>query len=111
MLLLYFVAVPGALVVRRPLLAFHYAFARSLEDVVALSLLRAAAVTLAYWSGAGAKRHKCVPCIFPPIRVSLDQAHYRNTASKSDSHTARFSGMLRITAWATHLQQAQFHPS
>lgn len=68
MLLLYFVAVPGALVVRRPLLAFHYAFARSLEDVVALSLLRAAAVTLAYWSGAGAKRHKCVPCIFPPMR-------------------------------------------
>lgn len=60
MLLMYFVAVPGALVVRRPLPGFRYAFARSLEDVVALSLLRAGAVTLAYWSGAGAKRHKCV---------------------------------------------------
>mmetsp|Transcript_535 Transcript_535/g.1611 ORF Transcript_535/g.1611 Transcript_535/m.1611 type:complete len:721 (+) Transcript_535:147-2309(+) len=58
MLLMYFVAVPGALVVRRPLPGFRYAFARSLEDVVALSLLRAGAVTLAYWSGAGAKRHK-----------------------------------------------------
>lgn len=58
MLLLYLCTVPGALIVRASLLHFHYDFSRSLEDVVAVSLLRAAAVSIAYCSGAGAHQHR-----------------------------------------------------
>jgi len=58
MLLLYFVVVPGALLVRRPADGWRYAFDRSLEDVVALSLARGLAVTVSYFSGAGAKHHR-----------------------------------------------------
>ena len=110
MLLLYFVAVPGALVVRRPLLAFHYAFARSLEDVVALSLLRAAAVTFAYWSGAGAKRHRCAPCTLittiPATRLNrLFTARLCRRVAAVPRGSARCHGMLRICAWATPLQK------
>lgn len=60
MLLLYFVAVPSALLVRRSVTAYSYGFDRSLEDVVALSLARGLAVTVAYFTGAGAKHHKWV---------------------------------------------------
>lgn len=58
MLLLYFVAVPSALLVRQSLTAYRYGFARSLEDAVALSLARGLAVTVAYFTGAGAKHHR-----------------------------------------------------
>ena len=58
MLLLYFAAVPSALLVRQSVSGWHYAFDRSLEDVVALSLARGLAVTVAYFSGAGAKHHR-----------------------------------------------------
>lgn len=58
MLLLYLGTVPGALVVQAPLKRFNYAFSRSLEDVVAFSLLRAAAVSTVYCCGAGAHRHR-----------------------------------------------------
>ncbi len=63
LLLLYFVAVPSAVIVRQPLARYHYAFDRSLEDVVALSLARGLAVTIAYFSGAGAKHHRCAACL------------------------------------------------
>lgn len=58
MLLLYFVAVPSALLVRRSVTAYSYGFNRCLEDVVALSLARGLAVTVAYFTGAGAKHHR-----------------------------------------------------
>lgn len=58
MLLLYFIAVPNALLVRQRLSRYSYGFDHSLEDVVFLSLARGAAVTVAYFTGAGAKHHR-----------------------------------------------------
>jgi hypothetical protein len=58
MLLLYFVAVPSALLVRQRLSTYRYGFDHSLEDVVVLSLARGLAVTIAYFTGAGAKHHR-----------------------------------------------------
>jgi hypothetical protein len=58
MLLLYFVMVPDAVVVRKPRSALHYSFEGSLEDVLLFSLARDLAVILAYAFGAGAKYHR-----------------------------------------------------
>ena len=58
MLLLYFIMVPDAVVVRKPLLALNYSFKDSLEDVLMFSLARDLAVVLAYAFGAGAHYHR-----------------------------------------------------
>jgi hypothetical protein len=67
MLLLYFIAVPNALLVRQRLSRYSYGFDHSLEDVVFLSLARGAAVTAAYFTGAGAKHHR-----WESVRVQLN---------------------------------------
>ena len=58
MLLLYFVMVPDAVILRKPQSALHYSFKESLEDVLLFSLARDMAVILAYAFGAGAKYHR-----------------------------------------------------
>ncbi|KAL3157447.1 hypothetical protein ABBQ32_011918 [Trebouxia sp. C0010 RCD-2024] len=51
-LLTYMLLVPCAIPVRCGLQQFHYALSHSLEDVVLLSLLRAAAIVIAYLCGS-----------------------------------------------------------
>ena len=58
MTLLYFGVVRGALLVRRPLMGFHYSFRDSLEDLLLLTYLRGCVVLAAYTFGAGAKHHR-----------------------------------------------------
>ena len=58
MLLLYFVMVQDAILVRKPRLALHYSFKDSLEDVLMFSVARDLAVVLAYAFGAGAHYHR-----------------------------------------------------
>lgn len=52
-LLIYFLAVPDALITHKPLSSYHYEFDASCEDIVALSLLRSAVVLVAYLLGSG----------------------------------------------------------
>jgi len=59
MLALYALLDPDALLLRRAGLRFR--FRSSLEDVVAFSLLRAAAVLLAYGFGAGRRYQRRAP--------------------------------------------------
>lgn len=66
MTLLYFGVVPGALLVRRPLLGFHYSFRESLEDLLLLTYLRGFVVVTAYTFGAGAKHHRWADTVHPP---------------------------------------------
>lgn len=51
-LMTYMLLVPCAIPVRCGLQQFHYALSHSLEDVVLLALLRAAAIVLAYVCGS-----------------------------------------------------------
>ncbi|KAK9811616.1 hypothetical protein WJX72_007022 [[Myrmecia] bisecta] len=58
MLLLYSLLIPNALPVRRHISHYRYHFRRSLEDVVAFSILRFLAVVLAYVFGTGRNYHR-----------------------------------------------------
>ena len=58
MTVLYLGVVPGALVIRRPLLGFQFSFLSSLEDLLLLSYLRGLVVVSANSFSAGAKHHR-----------------------------------------------------
>ena len=60
-LLTYMLLVPCAIPVRCGHQQFHYALGHSLEDVVLLSVLRAAAVVVAYLCGSARSCKQCVP--------------------------------------------------
>lgn len=53
MLLIYFLAVPDALLVRCHLKDFHYVFGRSTEDLLALALVRGFTIVAAHWAIPG----------------------------------------------------------
>ena len=63
MLLLYFTIVSDAIIVRKPILAVHYSFKHSLEDVLLFSVARDVAVILAYclWSRSALPQVGVVP--------------------------------------------------
>lgn len=83
MVTLYVLLDPNALLLRAR--GLRYSFRASLEDVVAFSLARAAAVLLAYGFGAGRKYQRCgaIGCLRTGVCGQIVHARLRTLISNN----------------------------